>query len=163
MKSVLLVLMLGVVFVSCKKDALTKHLETGLEDYDRARPVNEILIAGIELEKFAIIKTGAETYSVVLKLNDDVIKEEVEKYTVALEAILDDENKLLRDYEAEHNKKGFNFKSELKIVNNHHYLINNIETKMKRFKSLDIWLFLLENEEYKSIGSNRIQIRNIGF
>lgn len=154
---------LGVVLVSCKQDELTKHLETGLIDYDRTRPVSERLIDGIELEKFAIIKTGAETYSVVLKLNDDVIKEELEKYTVALEAILDDENKLLRDYEAEHNKKGFNFKAELKVINNHYYLINNIETKIKRFESLDIWLFLLENEEYKSIGSDRIQIRNLGF
>ena len=162
MTRVLFVLILSVVFVSCKKDELTIHLETGLANYDRARPVNEKLINGIELEKFAIIKTGTQSYSLVLKLNDKVLKEEIEKYTVALEAILDDKNKLLRDYTADHNKKGFNFKPELKVVNNHHYLITNIETKIKRFESLDVWLFLLENGKYKSSGGNRIRVKNLG-
>lgn len=114
------------------------------------------------LKKIAIIKTGTQSYSLVLKLNDNVIKEEMQIYTVALEAILDDKNKLLRDHTADHNKKGFNFKPEIEDVNNHHYLITNIETKIKRFESLDIWLFLLENEAYKSAGGSRIQIKNLG-
>lgn len=162
MKRFLFSVIFSMLFVCCQKDEFTKHLETGLDEYERARPVNKILISGITLQKFAIFKMGEETYSLVLKLNDDVDKQEVEKYQVAVEAILDDKNKLLRDYEAEHHKKGFNFKSELQVINNHSYLINNIETKIKRFESIDIWLFLLENDVYKSAGGNRVQIRNLG-
>jgi len=162
MKSFLFSIPILLLFVSCKQDTLTKHLETGLVNYDRTRPVNEKLMDGIILEKLAIIKTGKESYSLVLMLNKNVVNEEIEKYNVALEAILNEENILLRDYKAEHNKKGFNFKPELKFVGNYSYLINKIQTKIKRFESLDIWLFLLENEVYKSVGSNRIQIKNIG-
>tara|TARA_B110000967_G_C18831061_1_gene534116 strand:+ start:163 stop:654 length:492 start_codon:yes stop_codon:yes gene_type:complete len=150
------------LFVSCKQDTLIKHLETGLVSYDRARPVNEKLMDGITLEKFAIIKTNEESYSLVFMINNNVVKEEVEKYNVALEAILNEDNILLRDYKAAHNKKGFNFKPNLKIVGNYGYLISEIQTKIKRFESLDIWLFLLDNEVYKSAGGNRIQIKNLG-
>jgi len=162
MKNLLFVTMLILCFLSCEQDFLTEHLETGLEDYNRARPVGEKLINNIRLEKFAIFKTDKDTYSLVLKLNDTVYMEEIEKYHVALETILNDENKSLRDYEAEHNKKGFNFKPVLKKVNGHNYLINEIETKIKRFESIDIWFYMIENDVYKSVGGNRIQIRNLG-
>jgi len=51
----------SVVFVFCKKDELAKHLE----NYDEICLVNETLIEGIELKKFAIIKTG-QSHSVLL-------------------------------------------------------------------------------------------------
>lgn len=147
------------LFVCCQKDEFTKHLETGLIKYERARPVNESLIKGITLEKFAIFKTAEDSYSLVIKLNDNVISEELEKYHVTFEAILDDENRKLRDHNADHNKKSYSFKSELRVINKHNYLINTIETKMKYFESLDIWLFLFDDEVYKSIGSKRFRSR----
>jgi len=160
MKRFLLLFLL--VFSSCKEDELTKHLESGLVDYYRTRPVGEKIIDSIRLEKFAIFNTGKDSFSLVLKLNDNVKKEEIDKYNVAIEVILNDENILLRDDEVDHNKKAFNFKAELKTVNNHKYLINNITTKIKRFESLDIWVFFLENNVYISAGSSRIKIKNLG-
>ena len=162
MKSFLFSIPIVLLFVSCEQDALTKHLETGLVNYDRTRPVNEKLIDNIILENIAIFKTAPQTFKLVLKLNNKVKKEEVEIYKIAMEAYLDEENIKLRKSNTNNNKQGFNLDVNFEVYDTHKYIINTIVTDIKAFKRVDIWFYLIEKGQYKDPNGNRILIKNIG-
>lgn len=162
MKGFFFIIFFSAMFMSCQQDELTRHLETGLVNYNRARPVGKKLIDSVIIEKFAVFKTDSTTYKIVLKLNSEVEKEDVEFYKIALESYLNDENIKLRNSNTGNNKQGFNLDVKLESFKNNKYIINPIQTTVKAFDSLDIWFYQIEDGIYKDIGSNTITIRNIG-
>ena len=162
MKKLLLIVVLLMFFVSCFQYDLAYHLQSGLEYYNRARPIDEKLINSVIMEKFAVFKTDSTTYKIILKLNDEVRKEDVEPYKIALESYLDDENIKFRNFNTGNNKQGFNLDVKLERINNNKYIINTIQTNIKAFDSLDIWFYQIVEGTYRDVGSNRITIRNIG-
>ncbi|TYC15646.1 hypothetical protein ES677_04705 [Bizionia gelidisalsuginis] len=156
MKSVLLVFILGVVLVSCERDMLTHHLNTGLEELEHSRPINEKLVSNYEIKKLGFFNLGHNKYKMALLLNDNIEPEMVEAYTLGMH-IKSDSLQLL--------PKGKNYISldttvTLKTFNNHNYIIREFKTPIKQITSLRIFLYNLG--VYKKREGNQVVIRNIG-
>lgn len=146
--------------ISCDS-SYESYLENGLIDFERSVNIKKELIEGISIEKLAVFEVDNNTYDLVLMLNKDIKKELVERYGVALKAVLNEKNVKLRNHKADHNFKSFSFYPKMKIYNENKYIVTKIKTKIESFDNLAINLSQFENEEFIRHVGNVININNI--
>lgn len=151
---IILAIILGCNASCYDKDSMDYHINTGLENYERKRRINDKLNEDISIEYFSIFKIKKDCYRLVFKLDEYTNVKAIRNYTLALHAFvnkeyLKDKPYLLLDY-----------KPELIKSHKFNYLIKDFTTKSKRIDSLD--LFLYDRDKYRTILGKKITIRNIG-
>ena len=143
------------ILFSCNENRTDEyHLQTGLSEYSKKRRINENFIENYSIQSIAFFNKGSENEQLVLKLNDDIPEEIVEKYALGIHAF----SKELQ----EDNVKGFliwDRRPLLDKVENNNYISVNVKTRIKVFDSINF--FLYQREGYEHVIGNMIRLRNV--
>jgi hypothetical protein len=145
------------VLYSCN-ESLTyhDHLRAGLSEYSKKRIVNEKFVENYMVQEIALFSFEGEGKRLVLKLNNDISEDTVEKYTLGIHAFT---KRLPAD-----NMKGFliwDRKPHLEKAGTNNYVSVEIKTGITSFDSINF--FLYDREEYTRVESNLIRLKNIKF
>lgn len=162
MKKIHLISLIILLFCGACASKQENYLNKGLVELQNKRPVKMSLIEGFSIETFGIIKSEdkQDTYDLVFLLNADVTKEVVENYSVTIRVVPTDEEKELNEITT--SELIWDFKPELIEKNGHKYMINTVNTKLKKIKEFRFALY--HRDRYKGeILSKVISVRNITF
>lgn len=136
---------------------LNYHLANALKEVDNSIWVEQKFNNEVYLRSFAFYENDENHYDLILELQDDITNEIISKYTFAVEGfVIGDELNNLSDYAK---KKDRDYDAwygtpELKIVNDHRYVILDVKTKLKNFDLIKFYLF--DKDGYKGDIGERI-------
>ena len=149
-----------IFFISCTslEKEYNVHLRNGISTYPYTREVNLNFIDNYSVKKIAFIKKNKKSKILVLKLNDKVNKKTVENFSLAIKTYLNKEkyNELL-------NGKSYistPVKPDLLTVNGHNYITIPYELNIKRFDSIEFFLF--HRDKFRKVLSKPIRVKNMG-
>ncbi|WP_147406163.1 hypothetical protein [Aquimarina sp. BL5] len=155
-----LVFLTLIVFVSCntRERNYEKHLEKGLKTFPYTRNVNQNLITGVSIRSLAFIKKSDDQRMLVIKLNDEVTPETINKFSLAIHTYLnkDKYGDLLKDKDYISTP----LKPVLKDIKGHKYIITEYDIDVERIKELQFFLF--DRDKFRKVLSKRVIVRNIG-
>ncbi|MCC1483479.1 hypothetical protein [Winogradskyella immobilis] len=159
MKRLLFIIVSMFVFscTSLQKEYDT-HLKNGLETYPNARDVDLNFIHGLSMKKVAFIKKNKDEKMLIIRLNDDALALDVEKYSLAVKTFLD-KNKykeLLKDKEYISTP----IKPSLITVNSFKYIEVPYSLDVKRIEKIEFFLF--DRDKFRKVLSKPITISNMG-
>ena len=159
-------------FISCKnkqtesKETVNKetvikdlnyHLANGLVELENNIGVEQKFSNEVYLRSFTFYKKDENHYDLILELQDDITEDIVSKYTFAVEGfVVDYEIENLSDYAKQKDRKHEAWFGTPKLtkVNNHCYIILDVNTKLKNFDLIKFFLF--DKDGYKGDIGERI-------
>jgi hypothetical protein len=147
----------------CSNSCVTKHdnyLNKGLYELKNKVVVNKNFIDSFTLKTFGIIKLEEkeDTYNLVFLLNEDIIKNMVENYSVTIRVVPTE--KEIKKNKITKPELFWDFKPELIEKNGHKYMIHKVTTKLKQIKEFRFALYHREGYQGKVL-SKVISVKNI--
>lgn len=130
-----------------------------LKNFDKESiPVNKSITDSIFVESFGVFKE--ENYKTfILKLNDSLTKDTLNKYKMGIYAFLYKEDlDRLSEVAKKKNKENeaWNFDVSFKIINNKKYITKRVNTSANKFTKVKFFLF--DKKGYKGIIGNTVEI-----
>ena len=151
--SSLFLILIFTTIVSCKKN----YLEDGLTSLPQAREVNHVFKNTFVAKKVAFVRNGENKFKFIIKLPDNVIKKDVESYSLAIHVFSN--SKEIKG------KRKYNYNWDTKPVvethGKHKYIITETEAPIKFIDSLNLFLYDRDKYKKKSYGKS-LKIRNLG-
>ena len=144
-----LILMFG-----CSDRATEPSLENGLKNYRKVRIIDETIIKGYTIKKWAFKKLDSSHYEFIFQLNNDVNGDTIEKYGLGLVYFADKkylpENK---EFLIVQTKPTLISKGEFKYI---------VETVVPPITALDsLHIFLSGREGYTGVIGNMVRLKNV--
>lgn len=153
-KKYILLFLTSIVFLGCQDQNLEEDLVNGLKNYRKVRLVNETIIDGYEIKKWAFRKTNFITYEFVFQLNDDAKSDTIEKYGLGLVYYAD--QKYLPD---DKSYLMIQTKPVLITRGNFKYIIETVAPPAIYLDSLH--MFLTGRDGYTGVIGNMVRLKNI--
>lgn len=145
---------ISIIFLSCGDFTKEPDLENGLENYRKVRIIDESIIDGFVIKKWAYKKINSDHYQFIYQLNNDVNSDTIEKYGLGLVWFAD--KKHLKD------NKGYlivQTKPTLIRKGEFNYIIETVEPPNQILDSIHI--FLTGRQEYTGVIGNMVRLKNV--
>ena len=139
---------------SCERRNREYFLLNGLEGYRKARTINQFMVEGYEINKVGFVKTEKGKLELIVKLNDEIEQETINKYSLGLYAYAN--NKYLS---YKQNELHWNVHPKFYNIGSSKYLIDTINLAPTKMDSLVFYLF--DRDKYRKIIGNRVVLKNI--
>lgn len=142
------------LFLSCGDQRLDDNLFNGLIEYKKVRFINETIIDGYDIKKWAFQEIDSLDYQFVFQLNEDAKSDTIEKYGLGLVYYTD--KKFLpqnADYLIVVTQPA------LKTVGEFKYIIETVSPPAKNLDS--IHFFLTGRDGYTGVIGNMVRLKNI--
>lgn len=156
----ILIVLTLVIFASCTslEKEYNTHLNNGLDTYSRTREVNLNFVPGISMKKIAFIKKSDDQLIMVIRLNDNAVDSEVQKYSLAIKTYLDKDkyDSILAGDEYISTP----IKPYLVDVNGFKYIEVPFDLKVDRIDKIEFFLF--DRDKFRKVLSKPITISNVG-
>src|SRR5690606_8182449 len=154
------IILLFFLFISCT--SLDKeydvHLRNGLETYSQTREVNLNFVPGLSMKKIAFLNKSNGAKIMVIRLNDDALKLQMEKYCLSIKTYLD-----RTQYKEILNGKEYvstSVKPSLISINGYKYIEVPYELDVDRVDKIEFFLF--DRDKFRKVLSKPITISNLG-
>lgn len=149
-------LCIAVIVCSCKKQP--NYYEKGLCNLKNHRVVEEKFIDAIKVDKVGVIKTNSDSiFNLVLLINRKTDTALINKYNLGIRCYLNKENSAFNNNKR---KKHFSFPFSIEKVNNYKYFTANLNTRIRKIDTLELFLMKKNDSRGKNIGRS-ILLKNI--
>lgn len=145
---------INIIFISCSQNDLEYYLENDLNGYRKFRGVNEEVLSGYFIKKFAFQKQDSLNYKFIFQLRDDTDKDTIEKYGLGFV--------FFADQKYISHERGYILKQTkpfLESHGNHKYIVTDISPPGPYLDSLHI--YLSGREGYSGVIGKMIRLKNI--
>jgi hypothetical protein len=145
---------LSIILIGCNNLHKEPNLENGLKNYSKSRMIDESIIDGYVIKKWAFQKLDTATYQFIFQLNNDANNDTIEKYGLGFvyyankEFLPNNNSYLMVQTQPTLISKG-NFK----------YIIETVKPPTTNLDSLHI--FLTGRKEYTGVIGNMVRLKNI--
>lgn len=151
---------MAITIISCGK-SLENHLAEGLSSIEQTRLIGHTFKENYTIDKMAFLKEGDQTYSLIFKLSEDSKKELIEQYSLGIHVFAKGLEGQKINNKKKKNKINWDFKPIITVNNDYKYVINQIETPIKRIDSMRLFLYDRDKYKKKTYGK-AVWIKNIG-
>ncbi len=153
-KNLIFIFLLTTFFISCSDSSKELNLENGLKNYKKVRVIDESILDGYVIKKWAFKKVDSVSYQFIFQLNNDISVDTIEKYGLGLVYFAD--KKYLpgsKDHLIVQTKP------TLISVGDFRYIIETVIPPVLELDSLHI--FLSGRNGYDGVIGNMVRLKNI--